>query len=769
MKRIIILPFIAFLFFSAGLIGQNSYTIEGHVLSSADESPLAYVNIFFAKGTKGTVSNEEGAFVISIESWDQIDSLFFSHLGYHNKNIVVASSVSDRSLKVLLDPYEYDLPEITVRDIDARQLVVNSLGNISKYFHVQDHLLTGFYREAITYRAQDEALYFAEGVLKTYKKGYENYPSDEYQNLWHKSNSHVAIDSGYVVEDKQTFNYRGQEYNFLDIVGGPTASLAVDLYKESAMLLNVEYLKNYEFEKSGYVRKGDEDFYIIDFYPKSAKKTFFQGQLYYNIEKKVITQAEYHYNYFGIATYNRYSEFNLASRKFYVTYAPLAGKYTIAFVKVENEFYHPSLGHKFDNSIEYSTNEIQLDKVKKIKRKHRFTKNINLRDGLLKRGLTDWSNVTHIPRLEGTSERLERIAQVEEVPQVIKDDRLNEYSFRKAVRLSRETGRLILLIGSADWCAPCKKLKQDIYNTPEVINYLNDNFLPVFVDIEKGGGIALGKKYDIYSLPALRFIEPNGDLFMGFEGYGYIGRFHEQLTEVHFAYDKWNEVLLEQEGTKVNEEEYVEIDTRGTATLEYDDFADPDFFKTLPHSSKFDFILSTSVLHKPPHFLEYFLSHKSSVINSKGLKYFYDKLVHIPIMASKLELMRPETFESIAEVLLGDEATPVTWLYSSDYLRFTKEDPEEAAKAGLNFLVIQQHADLTAFNDMIIYTAKNLQESSDLQLMYSLITRQPESRDMKDHKRFLQYRLTGKMVDPLLRTDEMSERSYYDVLNLSRD
>ena len=108
-----LLSMIAFLCSGYSIYSQDKI-IEGEVLNTELNTPLAYVNIGIAKKNVGTVSNVKGKFRLKLN--DQIsdqDTIIFSHIGFTSKEVIVSNLIS-KSKIVLLDPKTSDLNEVIV-------------------------------------------------------------------------------------------------------------------------------------------------------------------------------------------------------------------------------------------------------------------------------------------------------------------------------------------------------------------------------------------------------------------------------------------------------------------------------------------------------------------------------------------------------------------------------------------------------------------------------------------------------------------------------
>jgi thioredoxin-related protein len=62
-------------------------------------------------------------------------------------------------------------------------------------------------------------------------------------------------------------------------------------------------------------------------------------------------------------------------------------------------------------------------------------------------------------------------------------------------------------------------LDKNVFPKKEVGDYFNANFLNLHIDMEKGEGIEIAKKYSIYSYPTLLFIDGDGKVVYKAAGY----------------------------------------------------------------------------------------------------------------------------------------------------------------------------------------------------------------------------------------------------------
>tara|TARA_R110002049_G_scaffold38978_1_gene120328 strand:+ start:15126 stop:15536 length:411 start_codon:yes stop_codon:yes gene_type:complete len=118
------------------MFSQN-IEMNGTIINSITQKPIEFVNIGILKKNKGTISNKNGVFNLTLDGTFKNDTLTISHLGYHSQIIPIKN---EKNLKIYLAPKTNDLPEIilTNKKKRTRKIGIKSynpflwLGAISK-------------------------------------------------------------------------------------------------------------------------------------------------------------------------------------------------------------------------------------------------------------------------------------------------------------------------------------------------------------------------------------------------------------------------------------------------------------------------------------------------------------------------------------------------------------------------------------------------------------------------------------------------------------
>ena len=87
-----------------------------------------------------------------------------------------------------------------------------------------------------------------------------------------------------------------------------------------------------------------------------------------------------------------------------------------------------------------------------------------------------------------------------------------DLDFAGAQEASAREDKPIFMDAYATWCGPCKWMSANIFTDSAVGEFYNENFICIKVDMEKGEGPELAKKYGVRSYPSLLYLNENGEL-----------------------------------------------------------------------------------------------------------------------------------------------------------------------------------------------------------------------------------------------------------------
>jgi thioredoxin-related protein len=89
--------------------------------------------------------------------------------------------------------------------------------------------------------------------------------------------------------------------------------------------------------------------------------------------------------------------------------------------------------------------------------------------------------------------------------------------FGLGLETAKETGKPLLVNFTASWCKYCKMMKRETYSDPDVIKYVNENYVPVKVDTQRDRKTAA--EYYVRSIPVIWFLNSEGEKITSLPGY----------------------------------------------------------------------------------------------------------------------------------------------------------------------------------------------------------------------------------------------------------
>ena len=85
-------------------------------------------------------------------------------------------------------------------------------------------------------------------------------------------------------------------------------------------------------------------------------------------------------------------------------------------------------------------------------------------------------------------------------------------SFSEALKRAEVEDKLLFVDCFTTWCGPCKRLSKVVFKDSLVADYFNRHFVNLKMDMEKGEGVELRKKYGVHAYLTLLFINSSGEV-----------------------------------------------------------------------------------------------------------------------------------------------------------------------------------------------------------------------------------------------------------------
>lgn len=85
-----------------------------------------------------------------------------------------------------------------------------------------------------------------------------------------------------------------------------------------------------------------------------------------------------------------------------------------------------------------------------------------------------------------------------------------EGSFAEALLTAKSNNKLLFVDCYAVWCGPCKWMEKNVFPTAEAGKFFNEHFVCYQLDMEKGIGPDVAKRFGVTAYPTYLFIDGNG-------------------------------------------------------------------------------------------------------------------------------------------------------------------------------------------------------------------------------------------------------------------
>ncbi|WP_297764236.1 carboxypeptidase-like regulatory domain-containing protein [uncultured Muriicola sp.] len=258
-------------------VDYTSY--KGVVIDSETNKPLVFATLTVEGTNISTVTNTEGNFLLKVPTNIQSESLIITFLGYGTKTVSLASLQEDNN-KISMDVLVTELPEVKISvPREAVILVKETLRNKGKNYLIDPTVMTAFYRETIKKRRKNVSL--SEAVVTIFKTPYTSSRRDAVQ----------------MFKARKSTDYDKLDTLVLKLQGGPFNALYVDVMKYPEYIFAEESIDDYTFSFDRSTRINDRLIYVVNFRQRdNIREPLYEGKLYIDVEKKILTSAIYSLN-----------------------------------------------------------------------------------------------------------------------------------------------------------------------------------------------------------------------------------------------------------------------------------------------------------------------------------------------------------------------------------------------------------------------------------------------------------------------------------------
>jgi CubicO group peptidase (beta-lactamase class C family) len=328
---------------------QSIVVLKGIIVNDSTGEAISYATVALSRKGIKTMSNEEGRFIFKLPADDQKDSIYITHVGYKPVAILVKSSDTVLSVIKLMAQTQV-LSEVTIKTINALDLIKRAISKIPDNYPTNPFLLNGFYR--LTGKKEKAIIDISEVVFDAYSENYA------------RKNKQFKVVRARLDKDLTAFG--GMEG--INMGARPEDMIEDDIVSNVVQsdLLSVDGLKEHIFTYKGIVNYEGQDAYVIVFDQKDEiKKSLNKGLIYINTDNLAFLQFTMYKSPKGL----KYWQFNFAEKMMlkltdlhiqrlqdsgYVTYRKYGDKYYL------NHIYGTSNWHIVGGRKHFDLNPLRL-------------------------------------------------------------------------------------------------------------------------------------------------------------------------------------------------------------------------------------------------------------------------------------------------------------------------------------------------------------------------------------------------------------------------
>lgn len=105
-------------------------------------------------------------------------------------------------------------------------------------------------------------------------------------------------------------------------------------------------------------------------------------------------------------------------------------------------------------------------------------------------------------------------------------------NFEQALKQAALEKKLVFMDCYTVWCGPCQKMNRQVFTQKEAGDYFNKHFISLKMDMEKGEGPELGKKYGVEGYPTMFILDTEGQVVGKVYGGRDLKTFMQEIKEI---------------------------------------------------------------------------------------------------------------------------------------------------------------------------------------------------------------------------------------------
>lgn len=275
MKKIFLSVFSITAFFS--LFSQDIISVKGKIVDKRSGQPISYTSLSVDVAKTGSISNEDGEFILQIEGKYQKSSIRVSRIGYAPFVIKLPDLIAVKGL-IELTQQSDSLEEVVIRPLNAVELVKGAFEKVSGNYSQKPLRMQGFYREFNI--ENDQTVELSEALLGIYFSPYNKSKNEVQLKLIKGRKSNAAAGS------------KVQKYAYFS--GMPQSLLKTDVAHGSEEFDVSDFLRNSDMKVVDIWSFDGDQVYEISFDQKdNVKKALYKGKIFIETKNLAIVSIDF--------------------------------------------------------------------------------------------------------------------------------------------------------------------------------------------------------------------------------------------------------------------------------------------------------------------------------------------------------------------------------------------------------------------------------------------------------------------------------------------
>ncbi|MCI1647302.1 MAG: carboxypeptidase-like regulatory domain-containing protein [Bacteroides sp.] len=389
------------------LAKSNYFIISGTLLDKDTGRPVQNATVFVRSASIGNITNQDGAFKLSLPDSLANSLVAFSHLGYVAQEIEVSALIGRDNI-LSMEPKIIPLQEVLIRLVEPKKLLREMMDYRSKNYSLTPVYLTTFYREGVQLKNKFQNL--TEAVFKVYKAPVV----DPY-----------ALDQVKLLKMHRIDNREKTDSLVAKIRAGIQACLQLDIMKNLPDFFSFDSSDNAYVYTSGDVTYMDNRSVNVVYFKQrnEIKGPLHCGELYIDSENGALLQARFEIQpkYIKQATrlfvVRQAQKVNLTTQKivYTVSYKPWNGIYYVHHIRGDLYFKMKRKHWLLSNPtlhtwFEMVTCRVDTEQVERFSRAERLPTRTVFADTQFKYDENFWEDFNFIPLEEELSKVMEKVS-----------------------------------------------------------------------------------------------------------------------------------------------------------------------------------------------------------------------------------------------------------------------------------------------------------------------------------------------------------------------